>query len=139
MKRIIFITLMVLVYLSVGCSAVINPAYPEINVKQRLVDISCDSGEFDIGNVPLNSTQAISFTIENTGTTLMNHQFKRLSNDFTFRRKLSNQTIPIFFHHKLLCRHRSVRNYQTFICYHMLLKPKKAMSPSPSNINDYKF
>ena len=72
MKRFIFTTLMVLVYLSVGCSADINVAFPEINVKQRMVDIPCDSGEFDFGNIPINSTQAISFTIENTGTTLLN-------------------------------------------------------------------
>ena len=50
----------------------INPAYPEINVKQRLTDIACGSGEFDFGNVPINSTQSISFTIENVGTTLLN-------------------------------------------------------------------
>ena len=72
MKRFIFTTLMVLVYLSVGCSADINVAFPEINVKQRLTDIACGSGEFDFGNIPINSTQAISFTIENTGTTLLN-------------------------------------------------------------------
>ena len=70
MRKSVYL-LSALFYLSLSCHVLINPT-PEMNVKQDTTDIPSVIGEFDFGDVLVgDSSAAITFTIENTGNTLL--------------------------------------------------------------------